>query len=141
MVQPLRQILNQVTTGFCLSALVLNGSAVTPFDDACGAPTLLLAENATHRPIKRVAPPVAPPIRLMKANRKVPEVAAPKVEMEFSASPTIQELFRVRVFEDPLVPVGGKPGSAENKALASALLGYAKRRRPDPKTDLRKFPR
>ena len=67
----------------------------------------------------------------VKVNRTVPQVQPPKAGLEFSASPTTQEIFRARVFEEPLVPIGGEPGAAENSALAAALLDYAKRSGPD----------
>ena len=64
-------------------------------------------------------------------NRTVPKVAPPRTTLEFSAQPTTQEIFRARVFAEPLVPVAGEPGAEENLALAAALLGYAKRSGPD----------
>ncbi len=51
--------------------------------------------------------------------------------LEFSAHPTAQEIFRARVFEEPLVPVGREPTMDENAALAAALSGYSKRTTPD----------
>jgi RHS repeat-associated protein len=64
-------------------------------------------------------------------NRAVPQVEPPKTSLAFSTSPTMQEFIRVRVFEEPLVPVGAEPSAEENAALAAALLGYAKRNGPD----------
>lgn len=64
-------------------------------------------------------------------NRTVPDVKPPKTGLEFSASPTVQEIFRARVFEEPLVPIGSEPTAQENAALAEALLGYAHRNGPD----------
>src|SRR6185503_6171665 len=64
-------------------------------------------------------------------NRTLPNVSPPKAGLEFSANPTTQEIFRARVFEEPLVPIGGDPTAEENAALAAALLGYAKRSGPD----------
>ncbi len=64
-------------------------------------------------------------------NRVVPRVEPQKTTLEFSARPTELEIFRVRVFEEPLVPVGGEPTVAENADLAAALLGYSKRSGPD----------
>jgi len=51
------------------------------------------------------------------------------VELSSVASP--QEIFRARVFEEPLVPVGGEPTPAENAALAVALQAYSNRKGPD----------
>ena len=85
------------------------------------------------------------PAKVVQINRAVPNVEPPKTTLEFSASPTIQEIFRARVFEEPLVPIGGEPRAAENSALAAALLGYAKRSGPDDfsslTTFLEKFPK
>jgi RHS repeat-associated protein len=43
------------------------------------------------------------------------------------------------VFEEPLIPIGGEPSAAENSALASALLSYAKRSGPDDFASLTGF--
>ena len=75
----------------------------------------------------------------MKVNRTVPKVSSPKTGLEFSPSPTTQEIFRARVFEEPLVPVGGEPNADENATLAAALLGYAKRSGPDDFASLMGF--
>src|SRR5262249_5942101 len=64
-------------------------------------------------------------------NRTVPNVQPPKKTLEHSANPTTQGIFRARVFEEPLVPIGREPRAEENAALAKALLGYAKRSGPD----------
>jgi RHS repeat-associated protein len=72
-------------------------------------------------------------------NRTVPKVDLPRSALEFSANPTPQELFRARVFEEPLVPIGGEPNAAENAALAAALLGYSKRSGPDDFSSLTGF--
>ena len=72
-------------------------------------------------------------------NRTVPNVKPPKTGLEFSANPTTQEISLARVFEEPLVPIGGEPTADENAALASALLGYAKRSGPDDFASLTAF--
>ena len=41
--------------------------------------------------------------------------------------PTIQDIFQIRIFEEPLVTIGDHPSSIENTALVSALLNYSKR--------------
>jgi len=48
-----------------------------------------------------------------------------------SANPTTQEIFRARIFEEPLVPIGAQPTPAENSAVAAALTSYSKRSGPD----------
>ena len=72
-------------------------------------------------------------------NRTLPTVAPPPKGLEFSDSPTVEELFRARVFAEPLVPVGGEPTAEENSDLAAALLGYAKRTGPDDFASLTGF--
>lgn len=57
----------------------------------------------------------------------------------FSANPMPQDIFRARIFEEPLVPVGADPTPAENAALAAALLGYSKRSGPDDFSSLTGF--
>jgi len=64
-------------------------------------------------------------------NRTLPNVSPPKTALEFSAKPSVEEMFRARVFEEPLVPIGGEPSAEENAALATALIGYSKRSGPD----------
>ena len=75
----------------------------------------------------------------VQVNRTVPKVSPPKIGLEFTANPTTQEIFRARVFEEPLVPIGGEPSAEENAALAAALLGYAKRSGPDDFASLTGF--
>jgi RHS repeat-associated protein len=75
----------------------------------------------------------------VKVNRTVPKVEPPKTGLEFSAQPTVQEIFRARVFEEPLVPVGGEPSGRENADLGAALLGYTKRSGPDDFSSLTNF--
>ncbi len=72
-------------------------------------------------------------------NRTVPKVDPPRTTLEFSSNPTKDELFRARVFAEPLVPIGGEPSAGENAALANALLGYAERSGPDDFSSLTGF--
>jgi RHS repeat-associated protein len=51
----------------------------------------------------------------------------PATGLHFSSHPTDGEISKARVFDEPLVPVGGEPNPAENKALADALIAYASR--------------
>jgi len=88
------------------------------------------------RPAKPLAPNRSPE---PKVNRTVPKVDAPKGGLQFSAKPTVDELFRARIFEEPLVPIGSMPASEENAALAGALAGYAKRSGPDDFSSLTGF--
>jgi len=62
----------------------------------------------------------APP----KVNRTVPKVTPPPAMPVFSAQPTEEEIFRARVFEEPLVPLRTRPSPEENKALSQVLMSY-----------------
>jgi len=59
--------------------------------------------------------------------------------LPFSANPTVDEIFRARVFEEQLVPIGGEPSAEENADLAAALHGYAHRGGPDDFSSLTAF--
>src|SRR5262245_1907824 len=63
--------------------------------------------------------------RLASVNRTVPNVEPPKTVLKLSARPTVQEIFRAGVFEEPLVPIGGEPTLVENADLSAALNAYA----------------
>lgn len=69
----------------------------------------------------KAAPAPAPPVRV---NRTVPKVKPVPEYPLFSEHPSEQELFRARVFAEPLVPVGGRPNDDENRALADAVTAY-----------------
>jgi RHS repeat-associated protein len=90
------------------------------------------AASKAEKISRKTALPITP-------NRTLPKVNPPRTELEFSASPTTHEIFRARVFEEPLVPIGGEPSAEENAALAAALLGYAKRSGPDDFASLTGF--
>ncbi len=75
----------------------------------------------------------------MTVNRTLPAVEPPKAAIQFSPVPTVEEISLARVFEEPLVPVGGVPTAVENAALAAALLGYAQRVGPDDFSSLTSF--
>jgi len=62
-----------------------------------------------------------------------------KTVLEFPANPSPQDFFHARVFDEPLVPIGGEPSRAENAALATALLGYSQRAGPDDFSSLTSF--
>ena len=72
-------------------------------------------------------------------NRTLPKASMPRMRLELSANPTTQEITQARVFEEPLVPIGGEPSVEENAAFAAALLGYAKRSEPDDFSSLTAF--
>lgn len=68
--------------------------------------------------------PATPPPPAVKVNRTVPKVTPPPEAPHFSKEPTDEEIFRARVFEEPLVPLGHPTSVEENEALASALVSY-----------------
>src|SRR5882672_467333 len=59
--------------------------------------------------------------------------------LTFSATPTMQEISRIRVFEIPLAPIGAEPSSDENADMAAALVGYSHRSGPDDFSALTAF--
>ncbi len=87
-------------------------------------------------PLAAGADPSPPAVQV---NRTVPNVEPPKTVLEFSSSPTVEDIFRAHIFQEPLVVVGGEPTAAENSALAAALLRYAKRSGPDDFSGLTDF--
>lgn len=74
-----------------------------------------------------------------RPNHAVPAAGTADTSFHLSADPTVAELFRVRVFQEPLVPIGGQPSATDNAALASALRGYANRSGPDDFSSLTGF--
>jgi RHS repeat-associated protein len=75
----------------------------------------------------------------VRVNRTVPQVEPPRPVLQFSSQPAKEEFFRAHVFQEPLVPVGGEPSTAENADLAAALRGYAHRNGPDDFASLTQF--
>src|ERR1017187_5993016 len=57
----------------------------------------------------------------------------------FSAQPTSAEISNTRIFDEPLIPLGGEPAVDENLALADALTVYASRTNFDDFTSLTSF--
>ncbi|PYI84929.1 MAG: hypothetical protein DME26_12305 [Verrucomicrobia bacterium] len=108
MLRSLKAVARLFLTGYCVFGLGI-------FSDADVAPPPGLDARAAS----------------VRVNRTVPKVESPKAALEFPPNPSPQDLFRARVFEEPLVPVGGEPSQAENDDLAIALLGYSKRNTPD----------
>ncbi len=73
------------------------------------------------------------------SNPALPKTVPPPATLAFPSNPKPEDFFRARVFEEPMVAIGAEPGPEENAALASALVGYAKRSGPDDFTSLTKF--
>jgi RHS repeat-associated protein len=59
--------------------------------------------------------------------------------LHFSARPDETEIFNARVFDEPLIPIGGHPSTVETAALADALSKYAARSGPDDFSGLTTF--
>src|ERR1700722_11750209 len=66
----------------------------------CPYPWLLAFFLFTAQP--NVPPALACPSSVVQVNGTVPQVQPPKTALEFSANPTSEELFRARIFEEPL---------------------------------------
>jgi hypothetical protein len=82
------------------------------------------AERSTEVAAANQAPPAAAPTPTVQPNRQVPKVSPPPQRPAFSAEPTEEEVIQARVFEEPLVPVRGKPTPGDSRALAVALTAY-----------------
>ena len=132
----LKDCCRQIVAGFCIVGLSIQGVALPPVELCCGggeeSPSAQSGSGRTTTVIPR--PPLTGEVNLT-----APKVAAPGPALDFSGQPTAEEFFRSRLFEEPLVPVGGKPSVAENAALALAMRGYAKRVATDDLSTLDAF--
>jgi RHS repeat-associated protein len=75
-------------------------------------------------------PELPQPIRTSQqvlVNRQVPvsKEAFQSGSERFSSPPTVAEIFRARVFDEPFVPAGATPSPGENTALAAAITAQA----------------
>src|SRR5262245_18852750 len=122
LVQAVRLAARQFVTAICIATQVGIGFITAAPRTLAGAPSD--GKGQAHPPDTTQTPAV-------KVNRTVPKVEPPKARLEFSSKPTREEFFRARLFEEPLVPMGGEPTPLENAALATALLGYSQRTSPD----------
>lgn len=109
-------------------SIALARGAAPPSEECCGGNTGLFAANDAPRV---ATTPESRPSPSGIVNRTVPDVDPPKDALDFSRRPTVAEFFRSRLFEEPLVPIGGEPTEAENAALASTMRAYAARPTPD----------
>jgi RHS repeat-associated protein len=126
----------QIVAGFCIVGLATQGMALSPVEKCCGGGEESPSEQSGPGRTTTVIP--RPPLT-GEVNLTVPKVVAPGPALDFSRQPTAEEFFHSRLFEEPLVPIGGKPSVAENAALASALRGYAQRKIPDDFSSLDAF--
>jgi hypothetical protein len=63
----------------------------------------------------------------------------PQSEFGFPANPTVQDIFKIRMFEELLGPIGANPTPPENSALVAAILDYSKRIGPADFSSLTEF--
>ncbi len=84
----------------------------------------VIAAEPAPPPASAIAFTPTPEAPQVTVNKTVPAVTAPPAEPQFSDAPTVEEIFRARVFAEPLVPVGGEPTAGENLVLARALLAF-----------------
>ena len=88
------------------------------------AEQLLTPSPAPIAAAKEPAPVLTP--QNVTVNRTAPQVQPPPAQPVFSDPPTDQEIFRARVFAEPMVPMGPSTPE-ENRALAQALLTFLSR--------------
>jgi hypothetical protein len=62
-----------------------------------------------------------------------------KIKDQLPQGSTVEDIFRIRAFEEPLVPIGGDPTPAENCALINAFYSYSKRSGPEDFSNLTEF--
>lgn len=64
---------------------------------------------------------------------------APAAKLQFTDQPNESEVSNARVFDEPLIPIGGEPTLIENKAMADALAVYTSRTNLDDFSSLTGF--
>jgi RHS repeat-associated protein len=121
----LRHIPHRIVSKIAAVALVASQMVL-------GVPTILSAQSRASRGGPLPAPKV-------KVNKTVPKVTPPPLTPTFSAVPTTAEIFRARIFTEPIVPVGGTPSGDENTALAQALTAFHRDGRASWKANLAVF--
>ncbi|GEM_PF-3709019 len=75
----------------------------------------------------------------VKVDRKLPSFTPPTSGFQLPENPTDGDIFSHSLFEEPLVPVGGKTTSADNAALGQALTAFSKRTERDDYSALENF--
>lgn len=65
--------------------------------------------------------------------------AQPNARWQLPSDPTEADIWNLRIFDEPLVPIGGKPTPEENRALGRALSSYAVRTNSDDFSSLTAF--
>src|SRR5207237_3838956 len=77
----------------------------------------------------------------LAVNTSLPKSPVVNSALALPSNPTLEDLFRAHLFEEPLVPVGGQPSSEENAALITTLKAYSQRTSPDDFSSLTDFVR
>src|SRR5258707_11618124 len=95
----------------------------------CFPPEVLAAPPPAASDERKVAEKAPEPPKV-NVNRTPPAVAPPALRPRLSATPSDEEIFRARVFGEPLVPTGAT-SPEENSALSAALNEYIDRGAPD----------
>ena len=88
---------------------------------------LIAALVVTSIPVAAQAPTVSSPLENFRANRNKPRVAGPPDRLMLPDRPSRGDVFAARVFEEPLVPVGGEPSDDDTAALGRALGTFYRR--------------
>lgn len=65
--------------------------------------------------------------------------SAPSSSLVFSVDPTTSEISNARIFDEPLIPMGGSPSVDENRAFVAALVAYSDRTNLDDFSSLTEF--
>jgi YD repeat-containing protein len=103
------------------------------------------AEGATTKEGKKASQPaykpnlMPPPAHPARVRRGPAAVTLFKPKLQFSKSPTDDELSRARVFTEPLIPMTKKPIAGENLALKNAILAFKKKKDLEDVSDLTGF--
>ncbi|HMJ67077.1 MAG TPA: hypothetical protein VK615_17165, partial [Candidatus Binatia bacterium] len=114
-----------------ISWIVIATQFLTPYTNEVSAAMISGAEQLFPQPVAAVPSESQPATEIAAApteiNRTVPSVERPPVRAIFADPPTEAEIFRARIFGEPIVPMS-KPSTAdENRALAQALLAFLDR--------------
>jgi len=105
-------------------------------------PVLAQAQEIPTKALESTVPtypaPVTTPINV-KVNRKLPLFNPVSSQFNLPDQPTDQDIFKHSLFEEPLVPVGGKTTATDNAALGQALVAFSKRTERDDFSALESF--
>ena len=82
---------------------------------------LVPAQVALFVPVVAAAPPASGSTPGAVAVRRGPAPPLARTSPRLSGRATTEEIASSRVFEEPLVPVGGEPSAAENRALVKVI--------------------